>query len=269
MDASSSNGSSSSGSGLGGRRICGVQDSASTIGLSDVDCCRKCGRSCRDAAEANDFSNGLPPGNEEATGVGRRSLAKDGGLSSEPVPGECIGDIGDIRSFDRALPMRIGVGGGRDCLGEPMSRSMLVDAWFDDSTSICSACRCGVWFGLVGLDTELIWSCVEKAVFSGILSGVNVPLGNPYWPKAGVTAITGRGGDRIGNWVRFGRFARKRLKSFVASLSSSMCRFLFGINVNASLKLPAAIVVSRIGLLCRTNSWSVSATRVSIVYLRE
>lgn len=123
--ASSSNGSSRSGAGLGGRCIRGVQDSASIIGVSEVECCSTCGLSCRAAAVANDVSNGLRAGNDDATGVGNLSLAK------LPVIGlpNCVlvtGDRnGERRSLDLALPTRIGVGGGRiDSSGEPTSISV-------------------------------------------------------------------------------------------------------------------------------------------------
>ncbi len=125
--ASSSNGASSSGSGLGGRCICGVHDSASTMGLKEVD--RRCGRICRAAADANVDSNGLRAGKEDATGVGTLSRAKvfEVGLRLRKLNEfGAVGErTGDSKSFERALPIRIGVGGGC-CLGEPVSISMSV-----------------------------------------------------------------------------------------------------------------------------------------------
>ena len=70
MVASSVNAGSDSGSGLGGPRTCGVQDSASIIGLNDVGC--MCCRVWRVAAEEKEASNGLWVGKEDAIGVATR-----------------------------------------------------------------------------------------------------------------------------------------------------------------------------------------------------
>lgn len=132
----------------------------------------RCDRIWRAAAEANEDSKGLCAGKRGATGVGRRSCAqRDGG------GGIGKGDrTGDMRSLDRALPIRTGEGRGwLACLGLefPISMSSLPES---------------IWTMIDSLPEELELLCEREAArllssspfprntsSSGILSGVNVP----------------------------------------------------------------------------------------------
>lgn len=110
---------------------------------------------------------------------------------------------GDIKSLERALPIRLGVGICLSvCLGLESSISVSSLLWLSFSGCTANESVVEVCELLCARDAMKALSnstLLRKTSSSGMLSGVKVPGLRGKLPNAGVTEIDGRGGDRIGS----------------------------------------------------------------------